>query len=164
MKGWQLTLFASAVAIVASSTLTQDESDNSSQLKEKALDAAVKEFNKKTPLVFAFTVQSVEVTDIQTSLWDTFFQLRFTIKQTNCMKKDFHKDKCKTWRKGGFSRKCFACFKFSTEDQSDSFVDCVPPPSLNQKREENWEIQCKKIKEKTDHLPGVYSFSKSRSN
>nr|XP_014339467.1 PREDICTED: retinoic acid receptor responder protein 2-like [Latimeria chalumnae] len=132
MKGWQFTLFASAVAILAISA--QEENDNISRLKEKVLDAAVDNLNQKTPLNHAFKVQSVEDIKTEATIWETFIQLRFTLKQTTCLKKQFNKENCTTWRKRGSVRKCFACFKFFSPDDYKSFMDCAPPKFVDQVR------------------------------
>ncbi|XP_069499192.1 retinoic acid receptor responder protein 2-like [Ambystoma mexicanum] len=164
MERHLVALWLSATIIVAGTT-AQIQLEETSELKQKALEHTLEKFYSSKEVINGFALVSIqEATETEFSA-GTFVRLQLKLKQTNCNKNNRARADCKVLRNGR-EMSCYSCFKFASADEMvvSPFVDCLPAHQLRKEREGMRAKSCKYIEDKDESglgFPGVFSFSKS---
>ncbi|XP_029443874.1 retinoic acid receptor responder protein 2-like [Rhinatrema bivittatum] len=116
------------------------------ELRDKTVALAVAEYNKKEKS-FAYKELSIQNSNGTATTAGNFVKVTYTIKQTNCHKRNYQPDMCQH-RANGRVHYCLACFAYqnSETEPKAQFVDCLPRFPPQQERANQQMQRCEAVK------------------
>lgn len=142
------------------STGARIELDQVYELKDKTVALAVADYNKKIKH-FAYKEWVILNTTGTATTTGNFVKITFSIKQTNCLSKDYRPDTCRHKRNGRVLH-CVACFAYekSEAEPAAKFVDCISSVSPSKTRANQQLQQCETVQKKIfeSYEPGARTF------